>query len=83
MIKPLYFVYDKEAKRYVHNTTRDVGIYSSQAVELFTRADLEMAYERGYHYGFECAFSDIVINPPINELVDELIEHDGKPYQEG
>lgn len=82
MIKPIYLVWDDEAKRYIHNTTRDFGIYSSKAEEFFSRADLNTAYERGYHYGFECAFSSMKVNPPVNELVDELIEHDGMPYKE-
>lgn len=78
MIKPLYFVYDKEAKRYVHNTTRDQGIYSSQAVELFTRADLETAYLQGVFDGISLKYTD---DPSVE--VDNLIEHDGKPYLKG
>lgn len=78
MIKPLYFVYDSEAKRYVHNTTRDQGIYSSQAVELFTRADLELAYEKGV---FDSGMGNSTFDS--YSATEELIEHDGKPYKEG
>ncbi len=77
-IKPNYFVYDNEAKRYVHNTTRDQGIYSSQAVELFTRDDLETAYRQGVFDGLSLKY----VADPAAE-VDQLIEHDGKPYKEG
>lgn len=52
MIKPIYLVWDDEAKRYIHNTTRDIGIYSSKAEEFFSRADLDEAYESGYVYGY-------------------------------
>lgn len=82
MIKPVYLVWDDEAKRYIHNTTRDFGIYSSKAEEFFSRADLESAYEQGYRLWLENAYNNALINPPINELVDEIIEHDGKPYKE-
>lgn len=77
-IKPLYFVFDKETGRYIHNTTRDQGIYSSQAVELFTRADLELAYEEGV---FDSAMGNSTFDSHF--ATEQLIEHDGKPYKEG
>jgi len=78
MIKPVYLVWDDEAKRYIHNTTRDIGIYSSKAEEFFSREDLEEAYEQGVfdsdmgYYTFDSHFA-----------TEQLIEHDGKPYKEG
>ena len=83
MIKPIYLVWDDEAKRYIHNTTRDIGIYSSKAEEFFSREDLELAFDIGYRYGIAFAYGVIETAKTANELVDKLIEHDGKPYKEG
>ena len=78
MIKPIYLVWDDEAKRYIHNTTRDIGIYSSKAEEFFSRADLELAYELGSYdeYTGNSTFDS-------HSATEQLIEHDGKPYKEG
>lgn len=82
MIKPLYFVYDKEAKRYVHNTARDFGIYSSKAEEFFSRADLNAAYEAGYVDGYMNSARDWNdSNIHVHGTVERLIEHDGMPYK--
>ena len=83
MIKPIYLVWDDEAKRYIHNTTRDIGIYSSRAEEFFSRADLELAFDLGSRYGTALAYGVIETAETANKLVDKLIEHDGKPYKEG
>ena len=78
MIKPIYLVWDDEAKRYIHNTTRYIGIYSSKAEEFFSREDLEFAYYVGLADGVENEDDGLT----IGESVEELIEHDGKPYKE-
>lgn len=78
MIKPVYLVWDDEAKRYIHNTTRDIGIYSSRAEEFFSREDLEEAYYRGWS---DRDRGIIVFTPNVAKFTEELIEHDGKPYK--
>ena len=78
MIKPIYLVWDDEAKRYIHNTTRDIGIYSSKAEEFFSRADLEAAY----YIGLADGTSNKCDGLKIGDSVEQLIEHDGKPYME-
>lgn len=75
MIKPVYLVWDDEAKRYVHNTTRDFGIYSSKAEEFFSRADLELAYEQGVLDG---ARGNVIFDSHV--ATEQLIEHDGMPH---
>ena len=78
MIKPIYLVWDDEAKRYIHNTTRDFGIYSSRAEEFFSRADLEKVYSQGMVDHIRLWNDDFT----FHQGVEELIEHDGKPYKE-
>ena len=81
MIKPVYLVWDDQAKRYIHNTTRDIGIYSSKAEEFFSRADLNEAYFEGYYdakYEEEHPFENRLT---ISQSVEQLIDHDGKPYK--
>lgn len=77
MIKPVYLVWDDASKRYVHNTTRDFGIYSSKAEEFFSREDLDEAYEQGVfdEYNGYTTFNS-------HGAIEQLIEHDGKPYKE-
>lgn len=82
MIKPIYLVWDDESKRYIHNTTRDFGIYSSKAEEFFSREDLDEAFDLGSRYGLAQACGVIKTAETVNKLVDKLIEHDGKPYKE-
>lgn len=82
-IKPVYLVWDDESKRYIHNTTRNIGIYSSKAEEFFSRADLDTAYEAGCVDGYMNGNKDWYdSNIHIHGTVERLIEHDGKPYKE-
>ena len=82
MIKPIYLVWDDEAKRYIHNTTRDIGIYSSRAEEFFSREDLNTVYEEGHQDGMVDRIEGWKVGSTTHQLVEELIEHDGKPYKE-
>lgn len=82
MIRPVYLVWDDEAKRWSHNTSRDMGIYSSKAQEFFSRDDLDMAYEEGHQDGVVDRIEGWKVGATTHQLVEQLIEHDGMPYKE-
>lgn len=76
-LKPVYLVWDDDARRWSHNTSRDMGIYSSKAQEFFSRDDLDEAYSHGWSDG---ARGNVIFNSHV--ATERLIEHDGMPYKE-